>query len=263
MRHLFFSWLAALERRSAWFFQCCCGPICRVGFTIALAALLTGCIGSDVAIRFDSPHQGQIIQHLQLGERLQNLSGGAGQQWLKALEREAKAVGGTLQRSPDQSITIKIPFANSADLEKKFNRFSNAILNPEPALETMTLPMISSQLTVEHRNFIFLERNHLQYEVDLRSLGVLSSQGDVLVSPAALMQLQLRLIAPWGAHSANAPNTLRPVRSGRELDWLLIPGKQNLLDTTFWLPSPLGIGSLVILLLVLLGRYFKYSSSVD
>jgi hypothetical protein len=42
--------------------------------------------------------------------------------------------------------------------------------------------------------------------------------------------------------------------------WTLKPGQLNHLEAVFWLPSPLGIGTLVIVLLVLGGFYLKYKS---
>jgi Protein of unknown function (DUF3153) len=229
---------------------------------IATALLLAGCVDSDVSIRFDSPNQGAIIQQIHLGERFQSLNDLSAQQWLKTIEQQAKAAGGSVQRAADQTLTIKIPFANSSELEEKFNRFFDTVFSPaQSAREKAEFPSISAHLTVEHNNFIFLERNHLRYEADLRSLGVQSSQGALLVSPAALIQLHLRLITPWGATRNHPADTLPALKSGRELNWTLVPGEQNILETTFWMPNSLGIGSLLILLFVVVGRFLKYSSS--
>jgi hypothetical protein len=229
--------------------------------------LLTGCIDSDLGIRFDNPNRGEIVQQIQLDESLARLNRDPIQQWQKTIERRVSRLGGQVKRSPDQGLTIKIPFNSSAELETKFNDFFGTFLEDEQlAAEGIDLPPINSQLTVAHSNFLLLERNRLRYEVDLRSLGVQSANGDLLVSPASFIQLTFKLDTPWGARNVVRANHLRPIvgKGRRELIWKLIPGEQNLLESVFWLPNPLGIGTVIIILLVLLGRYLQpLSSPID
>ena len=231
-----------------------------VGVIMMVSLFLTGCIQSDVGIRFDNPNRGEISQQIQIGERLKALNQSEVQLWLRSLEKRASAVGGHTQRDAEQSMSVKIPFNNSEDLEKKFNQFFGEILSQaEIADSNVELPMIRSNLTVIHSNFLLMERNRLRYDIDLRSLGVLSASGDVLISPASLFDLEFKLETPWGARNVLTKTNLRPRsrKGNHELIWTLIPGEDNTIETVFWMPSPLGIGTVMIGLLVLLGYYLK------
>lgn len=229
------------------------------GVMLVLAIALSGCVKSDVGIQFQSPNRGEIVQHIEFGERLQSSSQDM-QAWIRAVERRAAEVGGRVQKVGNQEIAVAIPFTNSDDLEQKFNQFFAAVFNQDQLVSGVSLPPIAAQLTINHSNFLLVERNHLTYTVDLRSLGVLSSSGDVLISPASLFQFQFQLQTPWGARSVSKATNLRPLvlRGGKTLIWALAPGTQNTLETVFWMPNAIGIGGVVIILLVLLGRFLKY-----
>lgn len=234
-----------------------------VAVMVLAAIALSGCVDSEVGIRFENPHRGEIVQTIRLGEQLQQLQGENAQQWLKAIERQAKAVGGRVQRSANQAsgLIVKIPFNNSQELEQKFNQFFSAVIGQAESANGDRALNIESHLTVSHSNFLLLERDRLRYEIDLRSLGVVSADGELLVSPASLVNLEFRLETPWGARSIIEPDGLRSRSrySGRELIWLLAPGKQNALEAVFWLPSPIGIGAVLIILLVIAGQFLRYS----
>ena len=239
-----------------------------LGLLLVASLLLSGCVRYDVGIRFDSPNQGKIVQHIQLGEQLQSLSRTTAQPVLKAIEQRTRRLGGQLERLPNQELVVTIPFSSSKDLETKFNQFFSAIETEPSATEVFSeLPEIESRLSVRQSNFLLVERDRLHYDLDLRSLGVLSANGQLLVSPAALMNLEFRLQTPWGARPVVNRDTYSgatspPAQQGpRELVWQLIPGELNQLEATFWLPSPLGIGTLVIVILVIAGRSLKYPRS--
>lgn len=237
----------------------------RFWLMILLALVLSGCVDATVGIRFDHANRGEIIQHIQLGERLKNLGGSALQQWSKAVEQQAFSLGGRVTSTPDQGLIVNIPFTSSADLEQKFNQFLATVLNQDPENTTANeLSTIQSHLTVEHGNWLLVERDRLVYDIDLRSLGVTSAQGDVLVSPANLIQLEFQLETPWGARNYYGDGMNRPriLKQGHQLIWTLIPGKQNVLEAVFWLPSPLGIGTVGIILLVALGIFLKSPEAV-
>jgi hypothetical protein len=238
----------------------------RCWVMILLALVLSGCVDSTVGIRFDHANRGEIVQHIQLGERLKNFGGPALQHWSKAVEQQATNLGGEATFTAEQDLIVKIPFTSSADLEKKFNQLLGTVLNQDSETATGTeLSTIASHLKVEHSNWLLAERDRLVYDIDLRSLGVASAQGEILVSPANLIQLEFQLETPWGAHNYYGDGLNRPriLKQGHQLIWTLIPGKQNVLETVFWLPSPLGIGTVGIILLVALGLFLKSPPTVQ
>lgn len=227
---------------------------------LLLSLLLSGCVRYDVGVRFDSPNRGEFTQHIRLEERLQQFSGTAAQQWLKLIEQRSKDLGGRIDRLPDNDRLVTIPFTSSGDLQKKFNLFFGPLEEDRSAAAAIALPAITSRFTLATNNLLLVERNHLRYELDLRSLGVRSSSGSLLLSPTSLIDLEFRLQTPWGAKSLTAASTTMPVGSpsGKTLVWQLVPGELNDLEVVFWLPNPLGIGTLAIVLLVLVGRFLKY-----
>ncbi len=221
------------------------------------AVLLTGCLDSDVAVRFDNPNRGEFAQHIQLRDRLG--SGQSVSQWFNLIERQGKRLGGRVERS-GQDLRVTIPFDNGADLERKFNQFFNRSFQAEGASAQLAaeLPTVTSHLELKQNNFLLLERNRLHYDLDLRSLGLTSSTGTVLLSPAGLLDLTFSLQAPWGARSLPKPDILQPNQtSNGQLIWQLKPGEMNQIEAVFWMPNPLGIGTVVIVGLVLAGSYLK------
>ncbi|MGI0489580.1 DUF3153 domain-containing protein [Pantanalinema rosaneae CENA516] len=237
----------------------------RMVFVLFLAPiLLTGCVDYGLNIRFDHPNRGEIVQHIQLGERFSSLGGVAIQEWLQTIEQRSRSLGGRVKRLSEQEMLVQIPFGSSDDLETKFNQFFHPTAGePRSGMEGTTLPDIDSHLSVSHSNFLLVERDHLTYDLDVRSLGVTAADGNVLVSPTSLIDLEFRLQTPWGAQSTIATDTLQPIASpdGTQLLWRLVPGDKNHLEATFWMPNWLGIGTVMILLFVGLGTYIKYPRS--
>ncbi len=237
----------------------------RTGCLLLLLSIsLSGCIDYDMTIHYRNPNQGEFVQHIQLSERLQTLNSEVQQRWIEAIERTTQKLGGRLQHNAD-GLSAAIPFTSSADLEKKFNRFysglgQSALLEPDSGIASVT-----GHLAIQRSNFILVERNRLRYDVDLRSLGVRSATGDVLVSPTSLINLEFKLDTPWGSRSSANSETLKPrsLKGGKKLIWTLVPGEENRIDTTFWLPNPIGLGSVAILLFVLLGRFLKYPQPAE
>jgi hypothetical protein len=98
-------------------------------------------------------------------------------------------------------------------------------------------------------------------ELDLRSLSLLSSNGSLLLSPGGLLELDFSLNTPWGAKSIETvAGALVPesYQQGKQLVWKLKPGEINYLEAIFWIPSPVGIGALIIALFVAAGIALKY-----
>lgn len=239
-------------------------PKMRVLWAMLLAVvLLSGCVQYDAGVRFENPNRGEIVQHIKLGEQLTALSSDQAQEWLDSLQRRARQLQGKTKRISNQEVVVTIPFASGAELEEKFNQFFNPPAKKGSQAATDTdLPQINSHLSLRQGNFLFWIRNRLSYDLDLRSLGVLSTNGNVIVSPGSLFDLDFSLRTPWGARSVEkAENALNPVLSekGHLLVWTLKPGEVNHLEAVFWLPSSLGIGTLVIILLVVAGFYLKYN----
>ena len=239
----------------------------RVLWVILLASLLlSGCVNYEVGVNFEGEHRGKIVQHIQLGEQLTNFSNSQAQEWVKSIERRAQQLQGKTKRLSNQDIIVTIPFNSGEELESKFNQFFNPVVkknSPSNTVETINLPKFDSKFHLNQGNFLFWQRNQLSYDLDLRSLGVLSANGNIIISPGSLLDLQFSLETPWGAKSIEkADDAITPevYDDGHQLVWTLKPGQLNHLEAIFWLPSPLGIGTFVIVLLVLGGFYWKYKS---
>ncbi len=221
-----------------------------LGAILFASLLLSGCVEYDVGVNFESQTHGELVQHIQLGEQLTSFSGATVREWLDSIDRRARLLGGRTKRLSQQEMTVTIPFNNGAELQEKFNQFFNPPdkkkSQPAAALETQ-LPEIKSHLGVSQNNYLLALRNRLSYDLDMRSLGVLSSEGNVLVSAGSLLDLNFRLNTPWGARSVDTDGALSPEirQEGRQLVWTLNPGQVNHLEVIFWVPSPIGIGAVL------------------
>lgn len=242
----------------------------RLVWVMLLASLLlSGCVQYDVGVNFDNPNHGEIKQHIKLGERLTSFSGDSAQEWLNSIERRARQLQGKTKRISNQEITVTIPFNNGAELQEKFNEFFNPAgkKNSESGTSIATeLPNIDSRLSLTQNNLLLLLRNRLSYDLDLRSLSLISANGNLLVSPGDILELEFSLNTPWGARSVETDsNAIHPesYQKGRMLVWKLKPSQLNHLEVVFWLPSPIGIGAIVIILFVAAGIYVRYNFMPD
>lgn len=241
--------------------------------TLLAAFLLSGCVQADLEINFRGQSGGEIVQHIKLAQ-LTTVSSSATQDWFDGIKRRARQLRGKAKRS-DQGIEVTIPFDNPADLEAKVNQFLNpadskisskSVISLGTANETATvtdseLQLVQSHLRVRQQNFLFFLRNRLVYDLDLRSLGVQSLNGNLLLSPEPLLELEFKLKTPWLARSTNSttePASPQVRTEGRQLIWTLQPGQLNHLEAVFWFPSPIGIGAVAIALFVAGGLYVKY-----
>jgi Protein of unknown function (DUF3153) len=237
-------------------------------FVFCLLNLVTGCVQYDVGVNFESQTRGEIVQHIKLGEKLTSFSSEIVGEWLKSVERRVRSLDGKTKRLSDRELLVRIPFNNGAELESKFNQFYNPttiektkksqVVNP---LET-DLPKFKSHLSVKQNNLLLALRNQLILELDLRSLSLLSSNDSLLLSPGGLLELDFSLNTPWGAQSSKTAvaGAIVPKsdRDGKQLLWKLKPGEINNLEAVFWIPSPVGIGGLIIALFVAAGIALKY-----
>ncbi len=261
----------------------------RIVGVLAIATIfLTGCVDYKVGIQFDSQTHGTIVQNVRLSDKLMAFNREAASAWLDSIAKRTRNLGGRVRRPSKQEIKATMSFSNAAELEEKLNTFFHPIqkqqkpiaasqvaapsesqsqAQPEPkeaATDTENqdkLPKIGSNLKINQNNFLLVLRNRFVYDIDLRSLAVLSSEGNILVSPGSLVDLKLTLQAPWGLRSVEKHEyAISPQMNleGNQLTWKLQPGKRNHLEAIFWIPSPIGIGAVAIAILVGIGFWLKY-----
>ncbi|MBU7584843.1 MAG: DUF3153 domain-containing protein [Nostoc sp. TH1S01] len=235
---------------------------------VLTSLLLSGCVKYDVGVNFHHSNSGELVQHIKLGERLTSFSGDYVYAWLDSIENRTRKLEGKVQRISPEEVVVTIPFSNGQELQTKFNEFFNSHNNQKVAATTSEadseLPKIESNLLLFQNNFLLLVRNRLIYDLDLRSLALISSKGNVLADAGAILDLEFSLNTPWGAN--NIPlteNAVEPDKQGNQLLWRLQPGELNHIEVVFWLPSPLGIGALLIVLFVWGGLYLRYNFMPD
>ncbi|MCC5647248.1 DUF3153 domain-containing protein [Nostoc sp. CHAB 5824] len=230
--------------------------------------LLTGCVKYDVGLNFDNSNSGELVQHIKLGERLTSFSGDYVYEWLNSIERRASKLEGKTQRVSQEEIIVTIPFSSGRELQEKFNEFFNSHANQASesvgSQSDSELPKIESNVLLEQNNFLLLVRNRLIYDLDLRSLSLIASKGNVLANAGSILDLEFSLKTPWGAKNIQLTETaIEPEKNGNRLVWKLQPGELNHIEAVFWLPSPLGIGALLIILFVWGGLYLRYNFMPD
>ncbi|MBD3563034.1 DUF3153 domain-containing protein, partial [Planktothrix sp. FACHB-1355] len=210
-------------------------------FAFCLLTFLTGCVQYDLGVTFKNTNSGELVQHINLKEKLAEFSKATVDQWLNSIESRADRLRGKTQRISDNELVVTIPFNNGEELAEKINQFFNPIdeKKAEAANSNYTdLPKINSHLTLNQGNFLLVVRNKLSYDLDLRSLAVISPEGKVAIDADSLFQLDFSLNTPWGASTAaNAENAIVPASSanGHQLVWKLKPGEINHIEAVFWL----------------------------
>jgi Protein of unknown function (DUF3153) len=240
-------------------------------FVLLASLLLSGCVKYDVGVNFNNPNNGELVQHIKLGEKLTSFSGDSVYEWLNSIERRARKLEGKTKRLSKEEIIVTIPFSNGRELQDKFNEFFNSNTNQKaksPSETDSELPKIESNLLLYQNNFLLLVRNRLIYDLDLRSLSLISSNGNVLANAGSILDLDFALKTPWGAkniqHTEQTPeNAIAPEKNNNQLLWKLKPGELNHIEVVFWLPSPLGIGTLLIIFFVWGGLYLRYTFMPD
>jgi hypothetical protein len=226
---------------------------------LLVSLYLSGCVEYDVGIHFAHQAQGEIVQHVHIGEQLTSFSDTVAQDWLQSIKQRTRQMGGRVRQTSRQELVVTIPFNNGADLTQKFNEFFQFASQPVDRNLQSDLPELRSELALTQSNWLLVERDRLIYDLDLRPLGLISTKGNLLVSPGSLLDLSFRLNAPWGVRNVTPASSSSPEvqNQGKQLVWMLKPGVVNHLEATFWVPSPLGIGTVAIVLLVIGGIYLK------
>ena len=218
----------------------------RIGLLLSLL-LLTGCLQYDLDIQFDSQTHGQLVQ--QLHWRGSAAANSDLQAWLEVLSDRAALVGGRTEFLDNQSFAITVPFNNGQELADRFNDFFQSAATETP----FTLPSgdpIQAEMSLQQGNWIFAIYNHLALRVDLTAVPDLTKTGLPLLQGQQLLDGHVTLTAPWVRSRAQA---LTQAES-----WSLVPGAVNTIEADFWVPSPIGIGAAVILLVVAIGYVAKY-----
>jgi hypothetical protein len=231
---------------------------------LAILLLLGGCVRYEVGIDFNEQHRGTILQHVQLSEQLTNLSQTETTNWLKSIESRARQLGGTVKRLSPRELEVKIPFGSGRELSDRFNQFFNPDESKGLAftpLENPELVQLKAELSLLQSNWLLAERNQLCLTVDLRALGILSNQGNIILSPGSLLDLTFVLNTPWGAKSlvdGGSPPPPSFLASSHPRVWQLKPGQINTIEAVFWVPSYLAIGVIGVVLLAVGGYWLKY-----
>jgi Protein of unknown function (DUF3153) len=231
-----------------------------IGF-LAIALSLSGCVKYDTGIHFSSLSDGEIVEHIQLSEQLNSFSQNAVKIWLNSIEQRTIAAQGHLERLNDREFNVIIPFNNPQELVTKINRYFNAdAANPEASSQ------LKAVMKINRQNFLVVIRNHLIYDIDLRSLATPTSRNDkntsipkVAIGASNLVDLDFSIQSPWGIKNINADgNNIGIATDRHQMNWQLQSGQINHIDAIFWLPNPLGIGAIAIALLSATGYYLKY-----
>jgi hypothetical protein len=221
-----------------------------------MAIVLSGCVKYDTGVNFSSLNYGEIVEHIQLGEQLNNFSQAAVQKWVASIEARTQAAEGKIERISDREFKVVIPFYNAQELVAKIDRY----FNPSPTNGT-DRSQFNAHMQIDQSNFLLVVRNHLAYDIDLRSLVIQSKDPKVSVAANNFVDLNFSLQSPWGVKNSNLAGNIVGVamtENDDKMDWQLKPGELNHLDATFWLPNPLGIGAILIVLVSGGGYYLKY-----
>lgn len=204
--------------------------VLQLCMAIVLAMGLSGCVDYQLGIQFDSQTHGVLVQTLHLDERFVALNSDARQQWLQVFIQEAKTFSGHVTALEDGTLQLRIDFNNGADLVKKFNQLfaKDGLMTQVPGA-----PPLLAHLDLTQKNWGVALANRLQADIDLSALEADSAIGD-----GGALDRWRTLDLSFQVDSF-----------GNRGQWPLRPGDVNRIDTTFWVPSPIGIGAVVITLL--------------
>ncbi len=225
---------------------------------LSLVTMLTGCVDYDVGINFQHPHNGTIVQHITIGQQLASLSETEAKKWLRSIEKRSQKLQGKVKKINSQELLVTIPFSNGTELVSKFNKlFHNEAYSSYSETDNQ-LTQLDSQVALKQSNLILFERNSLDLTIDLRALESLSHQEKVTIPVESLADLEFHLNTPSLTRSVSGKTNLQATKTEEGLIWQLQPGQINHIKAVFWLPSPVGIGAGIIILLMITGFAIKY-----
>lgn len=227
---------------------------------LCLLVFLSGCVRYDVGINFSQVNSGTMIQHIKLGEQITSFSKKEGTDWLNSIEKRSYLLDGKSKRISDEEVVVTIPFNNGKELVSKFNKFFNpSQLNQRQKNSQFNdLLELKAFMSIQQSNLLLAERNVLNVSADLRPLGVLSDEGNVIISPGDLIDLELKFNFPWWARFVETELSPPLTTSAHNFTWKLQAGQVNEIKTIFWLPNYVGLGALAIALFITIGFFFKY-----
>ncbi len=228
---------------------------------LAIAIVLSGCVKYDTGVHFSSLNDGEIVAHIQLSEQLNSFSQTAVTAWVASIEQRALQAQGQLQRLTDREYQVTIPFNNAQDLVTKIDRYFNPVLvNPQAQLSNGANDgsKLHTQMQIAQTNLLLAVRNQLTYDLDLRSISI-ATDSKIAVAADNPIDLEFSLQSPWSVKNGNNSHVANVNKiDDRHITWQLKPGALNHIEAIFWLPNPLGIGAIIIVLVSLAGYYFKY-----
>ena len=213
--------------------------VLRTVAIVALSLCLGGCVDYQLGIRFDSQTHGVLTQTLHLDDQFVALNKDARQQWLQIFIQEAKTFSGNVTSLEDGTLQLQIDFYNGADLAQKFNRLfaKDGLMTQVPGA-----PPLLAHLDLVQENWGVALQNQLHADIDLSALQADSAIGD----GGALDR--------W--RTLGLSFQIDSIKGTRQ--WPLTPGQVNKIDATFWIPSPIGIGAVVIAVLCAGGYAVRY-----
>ncbi len=228
-----------------------------VSLLLILMVFLTGCVRYDVGIDFQNQHRGEIIQNINLAPQLSRLSQKEVQEWIDSLQKRAENLNGKLENVSENTFRVIIPFSNGQELSNKFNQlYHQQTRREKKQSDKIDLVNLDAQMSIEQTNLLLLERNLMNFTVDLRGLGVVSQEGNIIVSSGSLLDLNLGITSPLMVQLIQQNAQIS--KKNNELIWHLQPGQINQLKVICWVPSYLGIGGALIILLFFGGYYLRY-----
>jgi Protein of unknown function (DUF3153) len=244
---------AKLVRLTDWFLSLINRRLTILFCTIAIG--LSGCVKYDTGVNFSSLNYGEIVEHIQLGEQLNSFNQKAVQTWIASIEQRTKQAEGQITRVSDREFKVIIPFNNAQELVAKIDRY----FNPTP-VDQEDKSKFNAHMQINQSNFLLAVRNQMIYDIDLRSLSLKSSDPQAAMAAQNFVNLDFSLQSPWGVKNSDAPGNIVGVKvpNKKQVHWQLKPGELNHLDAIFWLPNPLGIGAILIILISGGGYYLKY-----
>lgn len=238
------------------------------GLALGVVLLLTGCVDLDTEVRFGEANHGELVQTLRLDESWQVWGGATAREWRDRWADRARSLGGRVLDQSDRTLTIAIPFHNGRDLQATFQALSHSpSQEPSPDADRADPSLLvdhlvfPSQFQLHQQNWLVAVRNHLRYEVDLRSLAAPGGNQLALVDADRLLRWRFGLRVPvlgdfgldrWWRPDPT-PDEYRPQRQRGRWVWTLESGQRTVIEAVFWVPSAVGIGAIGIGLFCAIG----------